>query len=608
MAESVRTVADLLVERLRAWHVPRVFGASADGVEPIVAALGRAGGDPAFVQARHEETAGFMATGHAKFTGGVGVCLAAQGPGVVHLLGGLYDAKLDGKPVVAIVGQQLDNAFGAAYQEIELTRLLSDVCGEFVRVAETAEQVASLIDRAFRTAVATRSPTCVIVPQRLQAAAVPDLPPQTDGVYSMAPGLPPARVLPHEEDLNAAAQLLGAGQRVAIMVGQGGYGAAEEIVALADQVGAGITTSLLGKPVLDERLPFHTGVMGHLGTTASAQLLGGCDTLLLIGTNDPWTDYYPLPGQAATIQIDIDGRRLANRYPVDVPLIGDAVETLRALLPRVPHRANREWRDRIELSFERWWSDATARADTPAEPVNPQHVLRELSPRLPWDAAVAVDVGSVTYWYARHVQLAPGVPAHICGTFASTGSALPYGVAAKLAMPDRPVVVLAGDGAMQMNGLAELVTVANRWHDWADPRFVMLVLNNRDQAGMSLVQRESGRQALPEAQRLPDVPYAGWARLLGMHGLRVDRPELVGAAWDEALAADRPTLIEAVVDATVPLSPPDQPFADLRGLLGEREEIDGTEAASRSRTELVRERAVAADRIRDRSGGEAELT
>ncbi|MFK3985165.1 thiamine pyrophosphate-dependent enzyme [Micromonospora sp. NPDC050397] len=588
MAESTRLVADLLVERLRAWHVPRVFGASADGVEPIVAALRRAGGEPTFVQARHEETAGFMAAGHAKYTGGVGVCLAAQGPGVVHLLAGLYDARLDGRPMVAIVGQRLDTPLGVAYREIELTRLLSDVCGEFVRVAGTAEEVPSLVDRAFRTAVATRSPTCVVVPQALQAAGVPESP-RSDGVYSMAPGLPPARVSPHESDLNAAAQLLGAGRRVAILVGQGAYGAADEIVALADRIGAGITTSLLGKPVLDERLPFHTGVMGHVGTTASAQLLGGCDTLLMVGTNGPWTDYYPMPGQAATIQIDIDGRRMATRYPVDVPLIGDAVETLRALLPRVPQRANREWRSLVETSFDRWWTDATERADAPAEPMNPQHVLRELSPRLPWNSAVAVDVGSVTYWYARHVQLPPGVPAHLSGTFGAMGTALPYAIAAKLARPDQPVIALAGDGAMQMNGLSELVTVANRWHDWPDPRFVLLVLNNRDQAGLSLSQRESGQVSLPEAQRLPDVPYAGWSRLLGMHGLRVDRPEMVGAAWDEALSADRPTLIEAVVDASVPLSPPDRPFADLRGLFEDR--ADGAEVASRSRSELVRERA-----------------
>jgi pyruvate dehydrogenase (quinone) len=590
MVEPTRVVADLLVERLRAWHVPRVFGASGDGVAGIVAALHRGAGEPVFVQARHDEAAGFMATGHAKYTGGVGVCLATQGPGAVHLLNGLYDAKLDSKPVVAIIGQQSAGALGTAHQEIELIRLFGDVCNQFVRVADSAEQVPLLIDRAFRTAVATRSPTCVVVPQELQTAAVPDPPPYPDGAISAAPGLPPARVLPHDEDLSAAAELLGAGQRVAILVGQGGYGAEDEIIALADRLGAGVTTSLLGKPVLDERLPFHTGVMGHLGTTASAQLLSGCDTLLLIGTNDPWTDYYPMPGQAAAIQIDIDGRRLANRYPVDVPLIGDAVETLRALLPRVPQRANRDWRDMIENSVDRWREEAIARAEEPASPMNPQLVLRELSPRLPRASAVAVDVGSVTYWYARHLQLPPGVPAHLCSTLASMGCALPYGIAAKLAAPDRPVIALVGDGAMQLNGLAELITVAHRWPEWPDPRFIVLVLNNRDQAGISHAQREAGQPVVPEAQRLPDVPYAGWARLLGLDGVRVDRPELVGAAWDEALAANRPTLIEAVVDPSVSLSPPEQPFVDLRGLLEERA-ADGGELARRARAELVRERA-----------------
>jgi pyruvate dehydrogenase (quinone) len=586
MAEPSRIVADLVVERLRAWHVPRVFGFPGTGVEGIIRALHRTGGDPAFVQVRHQEAAGFMATGHAKYTGGVGVCLATQGPGSVHLLNGLYDAKLDSKPVVAIIGQHTGSPLGRAHQEIDLVRLFSDVCTEFVRTATSPEQVPALLDRAFRTAVATRSPTCVVLPHDVQTAAVPDPLPRADGVIAAAPGLPPARVLPHDEDLNAAAQLLGSGRRVAILVGQGGYGAADEILALADRIGAGIATSLLGKPVLDERLPFHTGVLGELGTAASAQLMGGCDTLLLVGTNDPWTDFYPMPGQASTIQIDLDGRRIASRYPVDVPLIGDAAETLRALLPRVPHRQNRDWRDTIESSVDRWRTQAVGRTEMPAQPINPQLVLHELSPRLPLEGAVAVDVGSVTYWYARHVQLPPGVPAHLCSTLASMGCALPYGIAAKLAAPDQPVIALTGDGAMQMNGLAELITIAQRWPDWADPRFVVLVLNNRDQSGMSQPWRETrAMPPSPDGRGPSDVPYAGWARLLGLHGVRVDRPELVGPAWDEALAANRPTLIEAMVDPAIPLQPPEQPFADLRGVL------EGGDAAQRVRAQVLRERA-----------------
>jgi pyruvate dehydrogenase (quinone) len=588
MSDPTKVVADVLVERLRAWHVPRVFGLPGAGVEGIVAALNRSGGDPAFVSVRHDEAAGLMASGHAKYTGGVGVCLATQGPGAIHLLSGLYDAKLDGKPVVAIIGLDTTGPLGRAHQDIEPARLFDDVCPEFVRTATRAEQVPALLDQAFRAAVATRGPTCLVLPDDLQTALVPDQLPPADGVIAPVPGLPPARVVPHDTDLDAAAQLLGSGRRVAILVGQGGYGAADEIIALADRLGAGIATSLLGKPVLDERLPFHTGVMGHLGTTASAQLMAGCDTLLLIGTNNTWTDFYPLPGQARTVQIDIDGRRLATHYPVDVPLIGAAAETLRALLPRVAHRQNRDWRDMIENSVDRWRMEAAERSEAPAQPVNPQLVLHELSPRLPLQGAVAVDVGAVTYWYARHVQLPPGVPAHLSGTFGSLGCALPYGIAAKLAAPDQPVVALTGDGAMRMTGLAELITVAERWRAWSDPRFVVLVLNNRDQSGeIAAARPEAGAvPQVPDGDRLPDVPYAGWARLLGLHGVRVDRAEMVGPAWDEALAANRPTVIEAVVDASVPLQPPEQPFADLRGVL------DGGDAAKRVRAQLLRERAV----------------
>ncbi|MEH1016042.1 thiamine pyrophosphate-binding protein [Micromonospora sp. CPCC 206060] len=565
-AEPARRVADLVVERLRAWHLPRVFGCPGSAIAPIVDALVDAGGDPAFVPARHEETAAFMATGHAKYTGGIGVCLANQGPGAVHLLNGLYDAKLDSKPVVALIGQETSSPLGRAHAEIEIGRLFSDVCNQFVRTVQTVEEASALLDRAIQTAAATRSPTCLVLPYELQIAPVPLLPAQGSGALVATPGLPLARVLPHDADLGAAAQLLSSGQRVAVLVGQGGYGAAEEIQVLADRLGAGVATSLLGKPVLDERLPFHTGVLGEVGGDASAQLMASCDTLLLVGTNDPWTGYLPPPGQARVVQIDIDGRRVGSRYPVDVPLIGDAAETLRALIARIPDRPGRQWRQTVELSVDRWRGTAAERAGQPGEPVNPRLLFQELSPRLPRGAAVAVDVGSVTYWYARHVQLPPGVSAHICGTLGSVGCALPYAIAAKLAAPEQPVIALLGDGAMQLTGLAELITVAQHWQQWPDARFVLLVLNNRDRSGVG-DHRE--RQAPEVAERLPDVPYAGWARLLGLHGLRVDRPELVGPAWEEALAADRPALIEAVVDPVVPLDPPEQPFADLRGVLAD---------------------------------------
>ncbi|MCZ7437972.1 thiamine pyrophosphate-binding protein [Micromonospora sp. WMMC241] len=579
-----RTVADLVVERLRAWRVPRAFGYPGAALAPLLTALDDAGGDPAFVPARHEETAAYMATGHAKFTGGIGVCLATQGPSAVHLLNGLYDAKLDSKPVVAIIGEDVSGPLGGAHEEIGLSRLFGDVCNQFVRYGRSPEQVPALLDQAFRTAAATRSPTCVVLPRALQVTAVPDLLPQTAGVVTATPGEPLARVLPHDADLDAAASLLGAGQRVALLVGQGAHGAAEEVVALADRLGAGVATSLLGKPVLDERLPFHTGVLGEVGTTAAAQLMGGCDTLVMIGTNDPWTDWFPLPGQVRTIQIDIDGRRIGTRYPVDVPLVGDAAETLRALLARVPERPHTQWRGVVESAVDRWRTAAAECADAPAEPVNPQLVLRELSARLPREAAVAVDVGSVVYWYARHLELPPGVQARLCGTLGSMGCALPYAVAAKLARPDQPVLALLGDGAMQLNGLAELITVAHHWTEWPDPRLVVLVLNNRDQSGVG-----GGRPPGASVDRRPDVPYAGWARLLGLHGVRVDRPDLVGAAWDEVLAADRPSVLEAVVDPAVPLDVPEPALADLRGLVAEGD------AARRVRERVIQTEAIAAE-------------
>ncbi|ATO13471.1 thiamine pyrophosphate-binding protein [Micromonospora sp. WMMA2032] len=582
MAE--RTVADLVVERLRAWRVPRAFGYPGAAIAPMLAALDEAGGDPEFVPARHEETAAFMATGHAKFTGGIGVCLATQGPSAVHLLNGLYDAKLDSKPVVAIIGEDVSGPLGGAHEEIGLGRLFGDVCNQFVRYGRSPEQVPALLDQAFRTAAATRSPTCVVLPRALQVTVVPDLLPQTAGVVTATPGEPLARVLPHEADLDAAAALLGTGARVALLVGQGAHGAEEEIVALADRLGAGVATSLLGKPVLDERLPFHTGVLGEVGTTAAAQLMGGCDTLLMVGTNDPWTDWFPLVGQVRTIQIDIDGRRIGTRYPVDVPLVGDAAETLRALLTRVPERRNGQWRGVVERSVDRWREAAAERAAAPAEPVNPQLVLRELSARLPQRASVAVDVGSVVYWYARHLELPPGVQARLCGTLGSMGCALPYAVAAKLARPDEPVIALLGDGAMQLNGLAELITVAHHWTEWRDPRLVVLVLNNRDQSGVG-----GGRPPGVLADRRAAVPYAGWARLLGLHGVRVDRPELVGAAWDEVLAADRPSVLEAVVDPAVALDVPEPALADLRGLVA-----DG-DAARRVRERVNQTEAIAAE-------------
>src|SRR3954451_10919985 len=418
-APTERTVADLLVDRLKAWGVHRIFGYSGDGINAFMGALRRAGGDPCLVQARHEENAALMAVGHAKYTGGVGVVTSTQGPGAVHLLNGLYDAKLDGVPLVAIMGQQDSTVLGAQYQqEVDLQTLVKDVAAQFSQTATSAESVPMLMDRAFRTALATRSPCVLVLPHDIQQLPAPDEEAQEHAVMVTTPSWRAPRVLPHEEDLRAAADVLNAGRRVALLVGQGARGARDEVVAVAERLGAGAATSLLGKPYVDESLPFAAGVMGHLGTTASGALMGGCDTLLVVGSNDPWTEYYPAPGQAQAVQIDVDGRHLGNRYPVDVPLLGDAGETLSALLPLLEERTDRSWRTEVEDAVRAWHELAAERAATPADPVNPERAVAELSPRLPADAQVAVDVGSVTYWYARQLRLPAGVPAHLSSTLA----------------------------------------------------------------------------------------------------------------------------------------------------------------------------------------------
>ncbi|WP_432521465.1 thiamine pyrophosphate-requiring protein [Kineococcus sp. SYSU DK006] len=574
MAEEQRLVADLVVERLRAWGVQRVFGHSGDGVNTVLGALRRQGGGPGFVQARHEENAALMAVGHAKYTGEVGVVLSTQGPGAIHLLNGLYDAKLDNVPVVAVVGQQERSVLGSNYQQgVDLQTLFADAT-QYVQTVLTAEHAPMVLDRAFRSALATRQPCAVVLPHDVQQLPAPDPLPQEHGVVVSVPEWRRPRVLPREEDLRQAAAVLNAGRRPALLVGQGARRAGAQVQAVADRLGAGVTTSLLGKPWVDERLPTSAGVMGHLGTSASAVVLGECDTLLIVGSNDPWTEFYPAPGQARAVQVDLDTRNLGNRYPVEVGLPGDAAETLEALLPLLDPPADQGWRTRVVDAVERWHVLAEQRAALPAEPLNPELVVRELSRRLPADAQVSVDVGSSTYWYARHLILPPGVQAHLSSTLASMGSALPYGIAAKLAEPGRPLVALAGDGAMQMNGVAELITVAGLWREWADPRFVVCVLHNRDLAEVTWEQREmEGDPRFGASQRLPDFPYARYAELLGLRGVRVDDPADLAAAWESALSADRPVVLEAVVDAEVPLLPPfpagEQKLEQMRAALAQ---------------------------------------
>jgi len=559
-------VSDFIVQRLAEWGVTRIFGYSGDGINGILGALGRAGNTPELIQPPHEELCALMATGHAKFTGQVGVCLATQGPGAIHLLNGLYDARLDHQPVVAIIGQQSQMSMGAHYQqEVDLLTLFKDVAGEYVQMVTTPAQVRHVIDRAFRTALAQRTVTCVIVPHDLQEEDAVEQPPHEHGAIPSTVGWSPPRVVPTEEDLRRAADVLNDGQKVAILVGAGALTATDEVIAVAERLGAGVAKALLGKAALPDDLPFVTGSVGWLGTRASNEMMANCDTLLMVGSGFPYTEFLPKEGQARGVQIDIDGRMLSIRYPMEVNLVGDSAETLKSLLPLLKQKQGGAWRARIDESIRAWDKELESHAMYPADPINPQRVFWELSSRLPDNCIVTGDSGSSTVWYARYLKLRRGMMASGSGMLATMGSAVPYALAAKFAYPDRPVIATAGDGAMQMTGLNALLTIGQHWRRWKDPRLVVLMLNNRELSYVTWEQRVmEGDPKFPPSQDIPNLPYAKIAELMEIKGIRVERPEQIGPAWDEALAADRPVLIEAVTDPTVPTLPPELKPAQVK--------------------------------------------
>jgi pyruvate dehydrogenase (quinone) len=552
------TVSDFLLQRLKAWGVHRIFGYPGDGINGIMGALNRADDDPEFIQVRHEEMAAMMACAHAKFTGRLGVCLATSGPGAIHLLNGLYDARMDHQPVLAIVGQVARPAMGGAYQqEVDLASLFKDVASEYVQQASVPEQIRHLVDRAVRIAIDQRTVTCLIFPADLQDMDAVTEPPRTHGTIHSGVGYSPARVVPREEDLRRAADVLNAGERVAVLVGQGALEAADEVIETADLLGAGVAKALLGRAVVPDDLPFVTGSIGLIGTMPSWELMTECDTLLMVGSSFPYSEFLPKEGQARGVQIDIDGRMLSIRYPMEVSLVGDSRDTLRALLPLLRRKEDRRWRERIEASVARWWTVLEARAKNPADPINPQLVFWELSPRLPDGCIITADSGTSADWFARDLKLRRGMMASLSGNLATMGPGVPYAIAAKFAHPDRPAIACVGDGAMQMNGINELITIAKYWMRWSDPRLIVMVLNNRDLNQVTWEQRVfQGDPKFEASQDVPDFPYAGYARSLGLDGIRVARPEDVGPAWDQALAADRPFVLEAVTDPSVPPLPP----------------------------------------------------
>ncbi|MFP3707968.1 thiamine pyrophosphate-requiring protein [Paraburkholderia sp. SIMBA_009] len=552
------TVSDFIVERLHEWGVRRLFGYPGDGINGMFGALQRAEGKIDFVQARHEEMAAFMASAYAKFSGGLGVCIATSGPGAAHLLTGLYDARLDHMPVLAIAGQQARAALGAHYQqELDLVSMFKDVAGAYVQQPSVAAQVRHVVDRAVRIALSRRTVTAIVLPNDLQELEY-EAPPRKHGTAHSGVGYAAPEVLPRQEDLQRAADVLNAGHRVAMLVGAGAMQATDEVIAVAERLHAGVAKALLGKAVVPDDLPWVTGSIGLLGTKPTDEMMSSCDTLLMVGSGFPYSEFLPKEGDARAVQIDIDAGMLSLRYPMEVSLVGDSAATLRALLPLLEQKSQESWRNRIVHANERWQRVLDERAQAPTGgKVNPQRVVTELSPRLPDGAIVTSDSGSCANWYARDLKIRRGMMCSLSGGLASMGAAVPYAIAAKFAHPERPVIALVGDGAMQMNNMAELITVAKYWRNWASPNWICAVFNNEDLNQVTWEQRVMmGDPKFEASQDIPNVPYHRFAELIGLTGIYVDDADQLGDAWEQALAAQRPVVIEVKTDPEVPPLPP----------------------------------------------------
>jgi pyruvate dehydrogenase (quinone) len=551
------TVADFMLSRLSEWGVTRLYGYPGDGINGILVALDRALDRFQFVQVRHEEEAAFMATAHAKFTGGVGVCLATSGPGAIHLLNGLYDAKLDHQPVLAIVGQSVRAAIGGDFQqEVDLHSLFKDVAGNYVQTCTAPMQMRHLVDRAVRIALAERSVTCLIVPNDVQELPA-EQPAHTHGTIHSGVGYSAPRVIPVEADLKRAADVLNAGEKVAMLVGAGASQATDEVIAVANKLGAGVAKALLGRTTVPDDLPFVTGQIGLLGTRPSWEMMQGCDTLLMVGSSFPYAEFLPKEGSARGVQIDIDPRMLSIRYPMEVNLVGDAATTLKALLPLLKDKNNGVWRKSLEQQIAEWWKEEEERAHFESDELNPELVFWEVSPRLPDRAIIIADSGTSASWFARALKLRRGMMASLSGTLATMCCGVPYATAAKFCFPDRVAIAFVGDGAMQMLGINGLITIAKYWREWADPRLIIVVLNNRD---LNMVTWElralGGSPKIEETQNVPDFSYARFAEMLDLGAVRISSPEEVGPAWEAALSADRPFVIDAIVDPSVLAVPP----------------------------------------------------
>lgn len=568
--EPRNTVSDFVIDRLIDWGVDRVFGFPGDGIGAFDGALMRADERDLplhYIRPTHEEICGLMATAYAKWTGRLGVCCATSSPGAFHMLNGLYDAQMDNQPVVAIVGQQGLASLGSAFQqENNLERTFADVAA-YVQTITTPEQAQVVVDRACRIAMTHLQPTVIILPHDVQAMKRVDAP-KALWVSRSSSVATSTALTPPRAELQKAADILNAGKKVAFLVGAGARGAAEEVLALAEKTGAGIITSLRGKDVIPCDVPYHTQQLGLLGTNASYKMMAECDTFLMLGSNYPYAQFLPDTGQARGIQVDLRPGQLGVRYPMEVNLWGDVKATLQALLPLVHQTEDRTFQESCAEGMREWEGVLKELAHVSADPINPRRVFYEMNARLPNSAVVTCDAGSTADWYGHHVRLRRGMRGDLSGRLATMLAAMPYAVAAKFAFPDRPVVCTIGDGAFQMLGMNELITIKKYQHLWSNKQLVVMVLHNDDLTQVSWEMRtEDANPRWPGSQDVESVDYAAYAANLGFRGITVTDPEKIGEAWDAAFAFDGLTLLDIHTDKSVPPLPPHISFEYAKNTL-----------------------------------------
>lgn len=544
-----RTVADMLVERLIHWGVDTVFGFPGDGVNGIFESLRTHQEQLRFVQVRHEEAAAFAACGYAKYTGRLGVCIATSGPGGIHLLNGLYDAKSDGQPVLAITGHTFHDLIGTHYQQdVPLDRVFSDVAA-YSELVTGPGHVTNVVDEAVKAALGRRTVAHVQIPKDVQDWTASDEPRSSANIkgHSGDTYVMP-RPAPGADQLEKAAAVLNAGHRVAVLAGRGALDARAEVLELAEKRAAPVVKPLLGKGVVPDNSPYTTGGIGLLGTAPSVDVMSECDTLLLIGTSFPYMEFYPKPGQARAVQIDIDPSRIGLRYPVEVGLVGDSADVLRALLPRLERSSDREFLERAQGRMQKWRDILHTRGTATSSPLKPQVVAYQVNRFLDDDAIICCDTGTLTTWGARHIVMRGSMMFSASGMLATMANGLPYAVAASVAYPGRQVVCLVGDGGLTML-MGELATVVK----YKLPVKIIVFKNN-------LLGEIKWEQMVLEGNpefgvQLQPIDFAGVARACGLEAVAISWAGQVEDAVRRAFAAPGPVLIEATVDPNEPPLP-----------------------------------------------------